>query len=179
MFENGPFIGPGTQLISIVIGLVVLTLGRKLFWLFVGVVGFGVGLSLATKFLQGQPDWVILIIALVVGLVGALLAVFIQKIAVIIAGFLIGGYGLIWLLLQLLNLDFNQWIWLIFFVGGIIGAILVASLFEAALIVLSTLAGTLLIIQVFTFSDLVKAILFIVLITIGIVTQVQMWRGST
>ena len=179
MLENGPFIGPGTQFISIVVGLVVLTLGRKLFWLFVGVVGFGVGLTLATELLQVQPDWVILIIALMIGLIGALLAVFIQKIAVIIAGFLMGGYGLIWLLTQLLTNDFDQWIWLVFFVGGLIGGILADSLFDAVLIVLSTLAGTLLIIQVLTINDLVKAILFIVLITVGIVIQVNMWRGST
>lgn len=179
MFDSGPLIGPGSQLISIALGLIVLTLGRKLFWLFVGVVGFWVGLRLTAEFLQGQPEWVILIIALVIGLIGALLAVFIQKIAVIIAGFLIGGYGLTWLLLQPLNFDPNQWMWLVFFVGGILGAILAASLFEVALIVLSTLAGTLVIIQSLALNDLVKAILFILLITVGIIIQVQMWRGST
>ena len=178
MFENAPFIGPAPQLVSILVGLAVLTLGRKLFWLFVGVVGFIVGLSLATEFLQGQPDWLILVIALVAGLIGALLAVFIQKIAVIIAGFVVGGYALIWLLPQLLSLNLEQWGWLIFVVGGILGAILAASLFETALIVLSALAGTLLIIQVTNFSNLIKAVLFIILMTVGIIVQVQTWRTS-
>jgi hypothetical protein len=179
MFDGATFFGPSTQIVSILVGIAVLTLGRKLFWLFVGAVGFAIGLNLATEFFQGQPDWVILVVALVLGLIGALLAIFIQKIAVIIAGFVIGGYGLIWLFLEFSNLGINQWGWLLFIVGGIIGAILAAALFEAALVVLSTLAGALLITQVTNFRPVITAILFIVLMTVGIVVQAQTWRQSS
>lgn len=179
MFEDATFIGTSTQLIGILIGIAVLAAGRKFFWLFVGTVGFVTGLSLAAEFLPSQPDWLILVIALAVGLIGALLAILVQKIAVVIAGFIVGGYALTWLLVQLLNLNLEQWDWLLFIVGGILGAILAASLFEATLIVLSSLIGALIIIQVVNFNDLVKAILLIVLMAVGVVIQVQTWRGSS
>jgi hypothetical protein len=82
----------------IVVGIALLTLGRKLFWLFVGVAGFVLGFGLATQFLRGQPDWIVLVIALVAGLVGVLLALFLQRLAVGVAGFIAGGYILINLL---------------------------------------------------------------------------------
>jgi hypothetical protein len=175
MFDGATFIGPGARVISILVGIAVLTLGRKLFWLFVGAVGFVIGLNLATQFLKAQPDWVILVVALVVGLVGAVLAILVQKIAVTIAGFVMGGYAIIWLL-HLFSLNLGQLEWLIGIVGGIIGAILAASLFEAALIVLSSIAGATLIIQATNFNALIAVVLFIVLMTIGIVVQAQMWQ---
>ncbi len=176
MFENITFTDPGMQIISILVGIAVLLLGRKLFWLFVGAVGFVIGLGLAVELLKGQPDWMILAAALIMGFIGALLAMFIQKVAVIIAGFVSCGYALIWLV-QLFSLDLDQLlIWLIFIVGGIIGAILVQSLFEVALIVLSSLAGAALITQVTDFNPLVAALLFIGLLVVGIVIQAQMWQ---
>lgn len=175
MLDNIDFANPGTQIVSIVVGMAVLLLGRRLFWLFVAAAGFILGLGLAIDLLQAQPDWVILVAALIFGLVGALLALFAQKVAVIIAGFLMGGYTLIWLW-QLLSLNLDQLNWLIFIVGGIIGALLVQFLFEAALIVLSSLAGATLIAQATTFSAPVTALLFIVLLVVGLVVQTQMWR---
>jgi len=55
---------------SIVLGIILLLFGRKLFWFFVGVIGFLTGVLLATHYLQGQPEWVILIIALIAGVLG-------------------------------------------------------------------------------------------------------------
>jgi hypothetical protein len=166
------------QLIFILIGLVILTLGRKLFWLLVGTVGFLVGLVLAAQWLSEQPDWVILVAALLGGIVGALLAIFVQKIAVSIAGFVVGGWALIWLL-ESFNLDLGQWQWLLAIVGGIIGLILAISLFEAALIVMSVLVGTILIVQVTKLDALIAALLFLALIVLGIVVQVKMWQRES
>jgi hypothetical protein len=76
----------------ILAGALLLVLGRKLFWLFVAVVGFATGLMLATRFFQTQPEWLQLLIGIGFGLVGALLAYFFQEIAIAVAGFLAGGY---------------------------------------------------------------------------------------
>ena len=96
---------------------------------------------------------------------------------------MVGGLGLIWLL-QWLSLDPGYLLeWLIFIIGGLIGAIVIASLFEAALIVLSSLTGAALIVQVVNqatnFNALIIALLFIVLLAVGIVTQAQMWKERT
>lgn len=178
MFGDATTVGPMAQLIFILTGLVILTLGRKLFWLLVGTVGFLVGLVLAAQWLSEQPDWVILVAALLGGIVGALLAIFVQKIAVSIAGFVVGGWALIWLL-ESFNLDLGQWQWLLAIVGGIIGLILAISLFEAALIVMSVLVGTILIVQVTKFDALIAALLFLALIVLGIVVQVKMWQRES
>ena len=161
---------PEVQIVSILIGIAVLIAGRRLFWLFVGAVGFVVGLSLAFQLLSDQPTWLVLVIALLLGLVGIVVAMFVQTAAVGIAGFLMGGYALVWLF-QRFELGLTQWNWLIFIVGGILGAVLALYLFEAALIILSSLAGATLITQATHFDTLITAILFIVLLVAGILIQ--------
>src|SRR5690348_12988135 len=66
---------------SIVVGLLLLFLGRKLFWLFVGAVGFLVGVEVAATLFPHQPDWS-LIVGLILGLIGAVIAIFVQKISI-------------------------------------------------------------------------------------------------
>jgi NADH-quinone oxidoreductase subunit L len=75
-----------------IVGILLLTLGRKLFWLFVGGSGFVVAFFLTGELLPGQPTWVFLLVALVAGLLGAWLAVRLQWLAVGVGGFLGGGY---------------------------------------------------------------------------------------
>ena len=76
----------------IVVGVALLFFGRRLFWLFVAGVGFLYGLRFAPTLVQGGSELALLLVAVFCGVIGALLAVFAQKIAVGIAGFCIGGY---------------------------------------------------------------------------------------
>ena len=167
---------PGVQIIMVLVGIAVLVAGRKLFWLFVGAVGFAVGLSLAFQLLTDQPGWLILVAALILGVVGAVVAIFVQTAAIGVAGFLVGGYVVVWLLQQF-GLDLSQWGWIVFIIGGILGVILALYLFDAALIILSSLTGASLIVQVTHFSPLVTTLLFIILVVIGIVIQTTTGRA--
>jgi len=162
----------------LLVGFAVLTLGRKLYWLFVGAVGFVLGTAVATRLLGGQPDWVILIIALAVGLLGALLTLFIQRLAVGWAGFLGGGY----IATDLLNVrgwTAGQFTWLPFLIGGIVGLVLVLALFDWALIILSSFTGACLIVQATYFQPSITAVLFTGLVVVGIVIQAGMMRGES
>jgi hypothetical protein len=159
----------------ILAGLALLTLGRKLFWLFVGVVGFVFGISLATLFFHGQPDWMILVIALVAGLLGVLFALVLQQVAIALAGFIAGGYLLVSLLNQV-GWEAGQLYWLPFVIGGVIGAVLVLALFDWALIILSSLTGAMIIVQALHFGPTITVLLFIVLFIAGIVTQASLMR---
>jgi hypothetical protein len=103
-------------------------------------VGFLAGLVYAPQLFQGQPGWVLLLIAVLAGVVGALLAVALQRIAVALAGFLIGGY-LLNALLTATGVDPGGLAWLTFVVGGLAVALLVTGLFDWALILLSALTG--------------------------------------
>src|SRR6476661_9326781 len=78
-------------IIGVIIGAAILLFGRKLFWLFVAALGFAVGLEIAVYFMKDPPQWMLLLVGLGCGVVGALLAILVQKIAVAVAGFIAGG----------------------------------------------------------------------------------------
>src|ERR1041385_9171955 len=80
-------------IISVLVGLALLLFGRRLFWLFVAALGFAIGLQLAPYLSQNPPLWLSLLLSLGLGLLGALLAVVLQKLAIAIAGFLGGALG--------------------------------------------------------------------------------------
>src|SRR5574341_1020567 len=133
------------NVINLILGGALLVAGRKLFWLFVGAAGFVTGMQLATRFTQSS-EGLSIILGLVIGIIFALLAIFLQRIAIAIAGFLAGGYILTGLA-GMLGLDAGALGWIVYVVGGILGVILVSLLFDWALITLSSLAGASLVIQ--------------------------------
>jgi hypothetical protein len=156
---------------KIILGAILLLLGRKLFWFFVGVIGFLTGALLAAHYLRGQSEWVILGIGLVAGVLGALLAGLVERLSVEVVGFLGGGYIALDLL-NLFKLGNGQFAWLPFLVGGLIGALLVAVLLDWALILISSLEGALLITQSIQISISSIDLVFVVLFLIGMVVQI-------
>ncbi len=162
-------------IIPILLGLALLFLGRKLFWLFVAVVGFVVGTGLASQFLQGQSEAFILIIGLLGGIIGALLAIFLQRLAVAAAGFVAGGYLMV-TVLGWLGMGSQGVTWLPFLIGGVIGALLVVVMFDWALIFLSALVGAELVVNGFSARPSISLILLVVLLVVGIVVQSRLWR---
>lgn len=131
------------QLIMPALGLVILFAGRRLFWLFVCVAGFAAGLQAAPLLLGPQPFWVIWAVGLVCGVIGALLAFFFQKVAIVVGGFLAGvSIGLH--LMPMASPDASA---LIGIGCGIAGAVALLLLFDWALIFLSAMIGAALIID--------------------------------
>ncbi|HUH98677.1 MAG TPA: hypothetical protein VLZ89_15035 [Anaerolineales bacterium] len=155
--------------VSAILGGALLLAGRKLFWLFVGAIGFVVGVQVATRFLHGS-DLMVLLAGLGLGVVFAGLAVFVESLAIGLAGFLGGGY----ILLSLggaFGLDQGILSWILFAVGGLIGAALIAALFDWALICISSLAGSAMILSAFRFGRLTGGLIFIILLFVGIALQ--------
>jgi hypothetical protein len=155
---------------QMLVGVAVLLLGRRLFWLFVGAVGFMYGLELGTLFLQGASQLVITVAALILGLVGAVLAYFMQRALVALAGFLAGG-GFLLAVMPALGWHAGELAWLVFFIGGIIGALLVAAVFDWALIILSALVGAGLIVDPLHLGPPIAGVVFIALAVAGMVMQ--------
>ena len=123
----------------VIVGLGMLGLGRQLFWLFVGGIGFLFGLNIAGSLLAGQSETTALLFALVIGLIGAVAALFLQRLAVNTAGF-VGGGVIAVQLIEAMALEVGSTL-VPFIMGGVIGLILVSILFDWALILLSSLAG--------------------------------------
>jgi hypothetical protein len=154
---------------GVVVGLLLLLFGRKLFWLFVGAVGFVVGMDVAATLYPHQPDWA-LIAGLILGLIGTVAAIFVQKIAIGIAGFLAGGYFLM-SALRTWEMQAPETSLISFLIGGVIGALLMYALFNWALIILSSVSGAQLMIQPFGLSHTEASVALAVLAIIGILVQ--------
>ena len=165
--------------LKILAGLAVLFFGRRLFWLFVGCVGFLVGFELAGDMLQGQPEWVILVIALGVGVIGAIASVFLQRIFIVVAGFFAGGYCLFTLAPSVLHANDQVIQWIAFAVGGLLGAVLSLALLDPALIIMSSLAGATAVSQNVPLDPPARTALFIVLLVLGIGVQVGEYARET
>ncbi len=157
----------------IIVGLVLLVLGRKLFWLMVAVAGFAVGWFLAPHLFPGGPEQIPIVAGVVLGLLGALLAVFAQKVAVWLGGFLAGGYVLLSLARGFSDsVVFPEWI--PFVAGGILGAFLLKQVFEWGLIVLTSILGALLVVFGFDGGDTIYLVPVMILSVIGIVIQARL-----
>ena len=165
----------------ILVGLLLLVLGRRLYWLFVAGIGFLTGLQLAPRLLPEQSETMIVIVALGLALVGALVAVVATKVVLGIIGFAAGG-GIAVLLLRNLGVDGDAVALVVYLVAGLVGALLVLAVFDWALIGLSSLAGASLIVmsveRLLELPPMAGGALVIVLAAIGILIQANLLRPA-
>jgi hypothetical protein len=157
-------------LLRVIEGLALLTLGRRLFWLFVAAIGFEAGALIATRFFPQSSELVVLITAILLGIIGALFAIFMQGLIVGAVGFIAGGVIAIQLV-NVLNIDLNWLPVVAFVIGGIIGATLIAMLFDWALMALSSLAGAITLTKIFIPTGSLALVAIIVLFIIGMAIQ--------
>jgi len=165
------------NVVMILLGIGLLTLGRKLFWLFVAAFGFIAGIWVATHFFADQREGVSWTLALIGGGLGAVLALFVQKGAVAVGGFLAGGFLAVKLLeMYLPSLSVAPW--LPFVAGGVIGIILMSFIFEWALMVLSSLAGAILVADAIGIHDAEGNLITFVIFVVGLLVQIRLYRGK-
>ena len=164
-------------IVGALIGAVILFFGRKLFWLCVAAVGFAAGVEIAPHLVHEPSPLLALAVALVLGLIGALLALFLQKVAIAVLGFLAGG-KLAGAIAAAFFVHYAQYSTVIFLIGGVVGAILLLALFDWALIVVSSLIGAHLIQSAIVLPASGSTIVFIGLGVLGILVQAASLRGS-
>jgi Domain of unknown function (DUF4203) len=162
---------------SAIIGAVILLFGRKLFWLCVAAVGFAAGVEMAPVLANQPSPLLALTFALVLGFIGALLALFLQKVAIGLVGFLAGG-KLATAIAATFFVQHTSYSVITFLIGGIIGAVLLLVLFDWALIVLSSVVGAYLIESAIVLPQTGAAILFVALALIGVAVQSMAMRRS-
>jgi len=160
-------------IVDIAAGLLVLLAGRKLFWLFIAVVGFLAGMELARELLSTQAEWVVWLIGAGTGIVGAVVAVFFQRIAFALAGAYAGAYLAVGLAQSL------GWVpgLAVLLGGGVIGALVAALVMDWAIIVLSSLIGAGLIVATLSLAPLHGVIAASVLAAVGMVFQSRTTRA--
>jgi hypothetical protein len=164
-------------IVGVLIGVVILFFGRRLFWLCVAAVGFAVGVEIAPQLINEPSSLLALLIALIFGVLGALLALFLQKIAIAVLGFLAGG-KLAAAIAAAFFVHHAQYSTIIFVAGGIIGAILLLAVFDWALIIVSSFIGAYLIQSAIVLPPTGSTLVFVALAIIGIIVQAAWFRRT-
>jgi hypothetical protein len=162
-------------ILSAAIGVVVLFFGRKLFWLCVAALGFAAGVTLASQLVNEPTALLQLTFALLLGFIGALLALFLQKLAIGLVGFLAGGRFAVGLVATFVT-QYASHYWLIFIIGGLIGTVLLLMLFDWALIFVSSLIGAHLITSAISLPPTGEILLFSALVLFGVLVQAATMR---
>jgi hypothetical protein len=160
--------------VNVVIGTGLLVAGRKLFWLVVGALGFMLGLELAQR-IAFRSELVLVLAALALGAVFALLAVFVETVAIGIAGFLGGGF-FVMRIASLLGIDAPVARTVAFVFGAILGVAFVIWLFNFALIVISSAAGASMVSSGLFLTDVQRALVFFALLIVGVFVQLLTLR---
>lgn len=161
---------PYSNYVALAVGVGVLFFGRKLYWLAVGGLGFVIGLYLAGRYMTEAPFWMEVAVALAAGIVGAFLTVLAQKAAIAVAGLVLGAV-IVYTLCQPFAVDLATGIWWLTFLGAVLGLCFATFLFEAAVIVVSSIVGTMLILGSFDLPDLYKTWGFLALVCVGVMVQ--------
>jgi hypothetical protein len=158
------------------VGAALLLFGRRLFWLFVGCIGFTLGYEYGALLYAGASDVRLIAFALLTGVVGAALAYFVQALMVAVAGFVVGARLAVILFDTIHPIPSRDFWVLAFLAGGIIGSALLVSVFDSALLVLSSLFGASLIVQTVELPPYQKLLVFLVLLVVGAVVQSNLPR---
>ncbi len=165
-------------IVQILAAVLLLFFGRKLYWFFVGAVGFIAASEWVLMTFQSSPAWMVLLIGLGIGLIGALLSVFARMAGIGVAGFLGGGFILLGLT-RYLGFSAPLVRWGAVLVGAVAGVILAVVFFDWALILISSLTGALSLVRVLPLRGLMVLISFLVLAGIGVAVQSQSMDSSS
>ena len=157
-----------------IFGILLLAFGRKLFWLFVGCVGFVLGMQLAQRYLGMHPEWLVWTVALLSGIIGAVLAVFLQSLAIGVGGFAAG----VTITSHLAVLTGFSPTPVVSIMGGVIGVVLLYLVFDWALIFLSSVAGASLVVQSLHWDNEAEIILYGGMIAAGILFQAALLKSK-
>jgi len=162
---------------AIIAALLLLFFGQRLYWLFVGCVGFIFGMQFGATLLAGQPQWMVLVAALVIGIGGALLALLFQRLAVGIAAFAAGGMIAQELVVRLLVSPANEVLMVAYFIGGILAALCAMMFLDLGLVVISALVGAAALSAAMKLEPVMHAALFAGLFILGAAFQWNLLRS--
>ena len=160
---------------SIILGVMLLVFGRKLFWLFVSIVGFLFGMGFAGLVFPDHPPWIQLLFALGAGFLGAFFAVLLQRLAFAFAGFY-GGFYLALILSHSFGIGGNNIA--SFTAFGVIGAVFATLIMDWAINVLSCLVGAGTVVEASGLGQELRVVVFLLLVITGAFIQIRLLPHS-
>ena len=166
----------GPPWLWVVAGLLLLVLGRQLYTALLGLLGFFVSYGMLAD-VATLPSDVRLLVAVGIGVVSALLAFVVRKVAVAVAGAMLGAGAALWAA-GFYGLKVEVLWWVVTAVAALLGAWLLRQVFETALIVVSSFIGALLIVAAVGLQGLPAHAAVAVLIVAGVAFQMRRLRGE-
>ena len=130
------------DIFTLIAAVVILFLGRQIFWLFVAALGAVEGGQLALTYFANQPPWVQVAAVILGGVLGAVIGMFLQPLAAAIVGFYAGGAVEGGQIALTYFADRAPWVQVVAVVlGGVIGALIGMFLQPIAAAVVGFYAG--------------------------------------
>ena len=165
------------QFYNIIAGIVLLVVGRKLFWLCVGLAGFLFGMEITPLFVSDKLQWMQLAIAVGMGIAGAVLAILAQRIAFTFGGFFTGMF-LALRAAQSFGLNDVNTLLILAIGAGVIGAVFALLIMDKAITILACLVGAWAIVGELHFGQTMNTVVFVVLTGAGFIIQEQLFPGA-
>ena len=161
----------------LLVGGLLLLFGRKLYWCVLAVAGFVAGAWIGHEFFPPEPIWLLIGLAIFLGVVAAVLGIFLQRLALRAAGIITGGF-LGYILADAFFV--KPWPLVGMALGCLFGFWLVLWLFDWALIVLSSFSGAAVIAYRLPLetAPLLLLIISLILALLGIAVQSSMQKKS-
>ncbi len=163
--------------ISLGVGALLLIAGRRLFGLALGVVGFLLGIHVSQRLGLDLSETMRLAVGVGLGLAGVVVAFAAKRVATTLGGILVGGLGTIWLA-QPWAVELGPWIWALAVFGALVGVSVATSLFEAALVLITSWVGAGLLTQGLDPAAGHRVWIFVGFLVLGIVLQARRGRAK-
>lgn len=157
------------QVFQFLAGALMLLFGRPLYWALVAVLGFVIGFDLVQQMALVESQFLEVLIAVGAGLLAGGMAVAFQWLAFGLVGFLSGSFLLEAFMARYEIGAGNETVW--YLVGGVIGAIVALMLVDWAVIVLSALAGAMMISGQIQVEEQTRALIMVGLTIVGVIFQ--------
>jgi hypothetical protein len=160
-------------IVSLIAGLLLLFVGRKAFWFFLGLAGIAVAVAFLPRYFPHLGQQTLLIVSIGAGILGGALAFALTKAIVWVGGFVGGGY--LGVILWQTLVPGPAFPWVAGIVAGVLGMLVARLLFESVLVLASSAMGAALLVSVTGLEGAAGLAALVVLTAAGIIVQGRLW----
>lgn len=153
-------------------GVMILFLGRELSFLFSGALAAFIGFRLTPLLPTAWPVWSDTAFVIAIAVIAGTLTLINKDLGYYVSGFLIGGY----VFAEIYAPNSLSVPLLPFFVGSVLGAVIIGLLTDWGMILVSTLIGTYLIYGVLPMVGTAKTLASAGIFVVGAITQVVLFQ---
>lgn len=157
-----------------IIGAILLFLGRELNFLFAGAMAGLIAFRLTPLLPPNLPAWSDAAFMITIGLIAAIVVLINERFGYFVSGFLAGGF----MLIEYFTPGQMSIPWMIFVIGGVMGALILGLLTEWALILVSSAIGAAYVLNLFRLDPTAEILVGAGMFIVGALTQVIIMQAQ-